>query len=339
MRPSLPPIANRWGVIVAILSLIVALPTTVVALREFSSQDKDSTPVLGTITTLGQLSEVGLTGGLAVDREGNLYVAARTAILRVDGEGNIDVIAGEPPNGMLPGTAKGPPLEGVRDLAVTESGDVYFSEDSQRVRRVDSSGSLQVVAGSGQEGDLGADGVPAGAAALDDPRGVAFDREGNLLIADMLHDRVRRVGTDERVTTVGGYIDSPNDMASGPDGRVYVEDYRGRVYEVTRHELILRFEPPRLDRRSEPPAQGLRSSFLAVAPDNSLLVSDEFANRIWRVRGDDFEALAGTGAAVTGGDGGPASEAQLESPWAVAISNDWRVYVSTTMGIRTFALQ
>jgi hypothetical protein len=79
-------------------------------------------------------------------------------------------------------------------LAVDAKGDVYFSEaNEQRVEMMQPAGrDVSIVAGTAQAGS-GGDRGPATAAQLDEPTGVAIDRNGDLLIADTANCRVRFV--------------------------------------------------------------------------------------------------------------------------------------------------
>src|SRR3954453_18010072 len=71
-------------------------------------------------------------------------------------------------------------------LAIGPDGALYFCEiGNHRVRRVDlKTGTISTFAGSGQKGYAG-DGGPATAASMNEPYEVAFDRGGNLYVAEM----------------------------------------------------------------------------------------------------------------------------------------------------------
>jgi hypothetical protein len=78
-------------------------------------------------------------------------------------------------------------------LAVDVTGDVYVAEaNEQRVKVIEPSGTVAIVAGTGTAGD-GGDGGVAVAAQLHEPMGVAVDRSGDLFIADTANCKVRVV--------------------------------------------------------------------------------------------------------------------------------------------------
>ncbi len=89
-------------------------------------------------------------------------------------------------------------LNGPHDLAWGPDGRLYFADTgNNRIRAINLvTGVIDTVAGSGQ-GDFGdtdvGDGKPALQARLAGPSGIAFDKAGNLYIADMFHSRIRVV--------------------------------------------------------------------------------------------------------------------------------------------------
>src|ERR1700694_1685279 len=95
-------------------------------------------------------------------------------------------------------------LSDAEGLALDSQGNVYIADPSHhRVRKVNVAGMIQTVAGSGSP-DFSGDGGPANAARLNAPYGVAADRAGNLYIADLGNNRVRKVGPDGVITTIAG---------------------------------------------------------------------------------------------------------------------------------------
>jgi RHS repeat-associated protein len=67
---------------------------------------------------------------------------------------------------------------------------------------------------------------------------------------------------------------------------------------------------------------------LALGPDGSLYIADTSAHRIRRVGTDGIiRTIAGTGTPGSTGDGGPATEAQLDSPLALSVSRNGSIYI------------
>ncbi len=83
------------------------------------------------------------------------------------------------------------------------------------MRRVDTSGTISTVAGTGAGGYSG-DGGPAVSAQLQVPQAVAFDKSGNLYIADSANF-IRKVTPDGTISTLAGTgADGYRAMAAKP---------------------------------------------------------------------------------------------------------------------------
>jgi sugar lactone lactonase YvrE len=133
----------------------------------------------------------------------------------VDTSGNITTVAGTGTDGYngdnIP--ASSAQLNDPEAVAVDGAGNLYIADRTNyRVRKVDTSGNITTVAGTGTAGYNG-DGIPASTAQLSQPTGLALDGVGNVYIADFAGQRVRKVDTSGTITTVAGngtagYIDN-----------------------------------------------------------------------------------------------------------------------------------
>lgn len=143
------------------------------------------------------------------------------------------------------------------------------------------------LAGTGTAGFSG-DGGPAGLAELNSPYGVAIDANGRVAVADSLNHRIRFVSRDGFITTGAG---------TGAPG------LSGDGAAATAAEL----DHP----------QGV-----AGTPDGGLLIADTYNHRVRRISpSGQITTVAGSGRGF-GGDGGPATAAQLAFPLAVAPTTD-----------------
>ncbi len=126
--------------------------------------------------------------GIAMDRDGNLYV----------GDSDNDRVRKIAPNGLITtiaGTGRaefrgdgGPALQadlaGPRGVAAADDGSLWIADcDNSAIRRVIPGGIIQTIAGIGLEGYTG-DGGPAAAAMLGDPHGICATSAARIFFAE-----------------------------------------------------------------------------------------------------------------------------------------------------------
>jgi hypothetical protein len=149
-------------------------------------------------------------------------------------------------------------------------------------------GDISTFAGTGAAG-FGGDGGPATSATLRQPTAVAWLGDGSALVADFANHRIRRISPSGQITTVAG---------TGTAG--YSGD--GGTATSARLNWPLDVEP---------------------TADGGFLIADLGNKRVRRVSpAGVITTVAGTGAAGTTGDGGPATSARLDAPTGVAITGD-----------------
>jgi len=122
-------------------------------------------------------------------------------------------------------------MRGPDGIAVDQEGNVYIADSgSHVVRRVDTSGMITTIAGTGERGFSG-DGGPATEAQLNFPTDVFLDASGLLYIADNGNTRVRRVGGDGTISTVVEHI--------GNIGSAVIEPNDGFLFVDTNADVLL----------------------------------------------------------------------------------------------------
>ncbi len=266
-----------------------------------------STGIITTVAGNGVWGSAG-NGGLATsaslrrpidltfDAAGNLYILDWDAshVRRVNAAtGIITAYAG---GGINPG-------DGFPAVATSffspgamgfDSGGNLLIGQNHKVRRIDKTTSVvSTVAGVGPFGFAG-DGGPATAALLDRPKGLVVDGAGNLLIADVGNERVRRV---DRLTGVITTIAGSGALAFSGDG-------------------------------GPATAAGIGPYDLAVGADGDLFIVDGGNFRIRVVDGTGtISTVAGNGSCCFYGEGVPARDAELFSPFDVAVDGAGNIFV------------
>jgi uncharacterized protein (TIGR03437 family) len=228
--------------------------------------------------------------GAAVDNAGNIYVAdtLNHEVRKVDTKGNITAVIGNGTAGSGSNQLSGP-----QGVAVDASGNVYVADtQNARILKVTPGGSASTYAGNGSPG-YGGDNGAATSAQIYTPTGVAVDAKGNLYIADYQNHRVRKVAPDGTISTVAG---------TGNQG------YAGDNGPAT--SALLNY-----------PAG------VAVDPGGNLYIAD-WGNYVIRKvsSGGTIVTIAGNHRPGFSGDGGPALQAQIDSPTDVAVDASSNVY-------------
>jgi len=216
-------------------------------------------------------------------------------------------------------------------LAIDPAGNLIISDiATHQILKLQKDGKLVVIAGTG-EGGFGGDGGPAIKAQLNAPHDIAFDGEGNLLIADTFNHRIRRIDSRGNISTVVGdgktvTLNNPQSLAVDREGNLFIADtYNHVVKRVDREGKISIFAGSEAglagDKGPADKAQLNLPQAVAVGPDGVVYISDSANSRIRRVGKDGIiQTIAGSGpgsgegGAGFGGDGGPAEKAKIFSP-------------------------
>ena len=149
-------------------------------------------------------------GGLALDQDGNLFIAAIGAgrVFKVTPDGLLTVFAGSGIRGFCGdgGLAVNACLAQPLGIALDSAGNLYIADNGNGyIRKVSAeTGIITTVAGNGTF-DFCGDGGVATDACFNTPIGMTVDVEGNLYIADSNNSRIRKVDViSGMMTTVAG---------------------------------------------------------------------------------------------------------------------------------------
>ncbi len=253
----------------------------------------------------GTVARVRLFDPMGLDRDqaGNLYVTDRggpgngRVVWRLGADGTARVVAGTGRRGVAHTgiDARDSDLGSPQALSVDAAGRVYFADSYNHVvLRVETSGTLTRVAGTGSPGVSG-DGGPATAASLNQPYDVRLHPDGGVYIADVGNHRIRYIDPDGTIHTVAGT------GAAGHSG-----DGGDAV------------------------AARLRDPYGVFAPAGIGFLIGDSGNDVIRVveAGGTIRTLAGNGTRGLEGDGGPAVGASLNSPQGLYVTAAGSIYFS-----------
>ena len=218
--------------------------------------------------------------------EGDIYTMAGTGSTLAAANGTLAAVSG---------------LNNPGGIAVDAAGDIIVADSLNNViRKIDPSGEISTVAGTGYAGFSG-DGGPATAAHLNSPAGIYIDGAGSIYCADKNNNRIRKIDASGKITTVAGN-GSPR----------YAGDGKQAV-----HASIKLPE--------------------GVARDTSgnMYIADTGNSRIRKVNArGTISTYAGRRAAGFSGDGGAAVKARLNGPKGVALDGLGDLYVADTKNNR-----
>ena len=298
--------------------------------------------------------------GIAVAPDATLYVVTLNRVQRVDARtGIMTTLIG---NGVGATAGDGGPaaqaLVTIPNAAAVDAGGNVFVCDFQghRIRKIDASGIVTTVVGTGAASSTG-DGGPAAKATLNQPFSVAFGPDGAMYISENLGARVRRVdpatsvittvagggiSTAENVPATSANIQAARGLAIDPsDGTIYVgvgSQTRIRKFKVGGNITTVAGvlgAPPGFNGDGIPANQATLSDISALALDaaGNLYIVDQVNRRLRRVdRSGIITTVAGTGLTRAEGKGDPdgafAAAAEFDSPQGVFVDPNGNIYLS-----------
>jgi hypothetical protein len=258
-------------------------------------------------------------------------------------------------------------------VAVDGKGDVFIADtENNMVREVTPNGIIRTVAGNGRPGYSG-DGGPAVFASLDNPSGVAVNAQGDLFIADTVNNVIREVTPNGIIHTIagnpfggwkhghggrggplgGGYagdggsaadalLQHPQGLALDSKGDLFIADTGNSVIREISTSGIITTVAGEGRQFGDSGDGGAATSALLDAPTDvavdaagDLYIADTGNNALREVSSTGvISTLAGGNGEGNSGQGGAASQAQLDTPESVAVdSSTGDVYVTSRSGV------
>ncbi len=195
--------------------------------------------------------------GVAVDSSRNIYIADgdNYCIRKVTTGGIINTIAGNGTKGYSGENVDATTAKLNEFCGVTvDNGNIYIADtNNDRIRKVDINGIITTVAGTGTR-DYNGDNISSCTANLYYPHGTYIDIAGNIYIADMGNERIRKVDTNGIITTIAGKgtpgysgenvdattaeLHTPNSVDMDSSGNIYIADrYNHRIRKLLNNNV------------------------------------------------------------------------------------------------------
>jgi hypothetical protein len=271
-----------------------------------------------------------------------LGAAAQAPIISLSPGDTINTVAGTGVKGFSGdgGVAISAALANPFSMAADTAGNVYVTDrDNHRVRRIDTSGNITTVAGSGEQGFFG-DGGLATSASLNTPTAVAVDASGNIYIADSNNNRIRVIANGNISTFAGngnaGYsgdggaatsasLYTPRGVAVDGNGVVYIADTKNHVVRKVSGGTISTIAGNAQQQgfygdNGTASSAGLDTpTGVVVDATGKVYVADSNNHRVRLLSGATLSTFAGNGTATYSGDGGAATSAAIAFPLGVSL--------------------
>lgn len=288
------------------------------------------TGVSGNTNGAGTMAQFYGPEGMAIDAQGNVYVAdaGNDAIRKISPAGLVTAVAGNG-SGFVNGAATIAKFNGPSDVAFDGAGNLYIADFGNNcIRKITPVGQVSTFAGAGVAGF--ADG-PTTAAQFNGPNGVAVDGQGVVYVADCYNNRIRKIMPNGNVSTLAGsgqrgFADGPagsaqfvgvEGLALDSQGTLYVADFSGeRIRRVTQAGVVSTMAGTGVRGSTDGAAntaQFYGPTGIAFDAQGNLFVADDGNNCVRKITpAGEVSTVAGT--RVAGFADGPAATAQFESP-------------------------
>ncbi len=243
----------------------------------------------GFVNGTGAAARFRLPWKSTVDAGGNIIVADRDnhCIRKITPDGVVTTIAGDGTAGYADGDKSTARFNQPLDVAADAAGNIYVADNlNHRIRKISPAGQVSTVAGDGTAAYANGNGT---AAKFKNPSGLVLDQAGNILVADRLNHRIRKISAAGEVTTIAG--DGTTGFKDGDAGAARFADPYG----------------------------------IDVDRSGNIIIADLTNNKVRKLAGAIVSTIAGAG---KGFQDGPGAAAQLNQPTDVCTDADGNIYVA-----------
>eukprot|EP00928_Gymnodinium_smaydae_P055789 TRINITY_DN39269_c0_g1_i1.p1 TRINITY_DN39269_c0_g1~~TRINITY_DN39269_c0_g1_i1.p1 ORF type:complete len:511 (-),score=60.67 TRINITY_DN39269_c0_g1_i1:227-1759(-) len=282
--------------------------------------------------------------GIAVDFNGNIFITDlfNHRVRMIGSDGLVRTIAGSGSNAFHDGVGAQAHFNRPHGVTVDRTGNVYVADMmNHRIRKIRSDGSVSTLAGNGSHAYADGDGKDAH---FNQPSGVAMDTDGNVIVADTMNHRIRKITPDGHTTTLAGTGHAGFHDGRGPEalfnqpsavvvdcvGNIYVADEcNHRIRKLGTDGVVSTLAG---SVKGFADGQGSKAQFLepcgvAADGDGNVIVADSYNHRIRKISPTGLvTTLAGTG--QEGLVDGPAAQARFKHVMGVTVDGEGNIFVA-----------
>jgi sugar lactone lactonase YvrE len=173
--------------------------------------------------------------GIAVDAQGNLYVAdtENNSIRKITPDKVVSTLAGGNGPGFINGNGLSAKFKSPRGVAIDSKGNIFVADTGNDcIRKITPDGEVSTLAGGGGANFKDGIGVAAG---FNSPESVTVDVQDNVYVADLGNQSIRKITPDQTVSTVAGtpgddFVDGPGNIAKFSFPAAVTIDTKGDIY-------------------------------------------------------------------------------------------------------------
>lgn len=251
----------------------------------------------GAIDDTGTLARFNNPSGIVIDALGNFFVSdySNNKIRKITPTGVVTTVAGSGTIGSNDGQGISATFNAPYGLNIDTSGNIYVADtNNHKIRKIDTSGNVTTLAGTGLSGSIDGDNTVA---RFKNPSALAIDAQGNVYVADYGNHKIRKITPTGDVSTLAG------------SGTLGSADGTGTA------------------------ASFYRPNGIAIDPNGYLYVADLYNNKIRKITpSGDVSTFAGTG--VAGYTDGDLSTAKFYRPIGITIDSNGDFYIGDTYNHR-----
>ncbi len=298
----------------------------------------------------GNQAQFRLPNSVAVDSGGNVYVAdtANNTIRKITPNGIVSTLAGvSGSHGSADGSGSNARFWAPFGIAVDGFGNVFVADTANNtIRKITPNGVVSTLAGlAGHPGDK--DGIGTNAR-FRNPWGVAVDYAGNVFVADMSNDTIRKITPAGMVSTLAGQagrsgsgdgfgtqarFNSPYDVAADSAGNVYVADSANDTIRKIAPSGVASTLAGLPGYAGGTDGNGKDARFwnpqgLAVDDKGNIYVADTSNNTIRKITPMGVVTTLAGLAGTPGTTDGTGADARFNSPGGVAVDNVGNIYIA-----------